>query len=360
MSLELSPRERWLAFMNAEQVDILPFWAKISSTYIDYRMQQGDDIFRDIPGSPWQIVDDCIVQQPDLWSCEYNGDTRLEKFIVPSVGVLELLYRYDVASASYYPEKHAISTREDIIIMTEWFNKAVPALDSDRLKNARQLIKDTADNNKKITCTCSGASPLLYFVVHLAGIENAHILLFEYPEETTELLNAALDYMCRRLKLHLEFLRPDIYLLIENMSTMLVSPGQFHDYVLPQVKVMRDICKRHGGALGMQMPGHISAILDDLAELGDLIVEGICSPPVGNTTLSLAREKCADLRIAGGTNAALWLESPESIIAQLEDELSVMTHHRGVAVTSSDMIPPDTPFATIVKVADFVANYKVK
>ena len=56
-------------------------------------------------------------------------------------------------------------------------------------------------------------------------------------------------------------------------------------------------------------------------------------------------------------HAALWLQSPKKVIASLEEDLNAMPHHLGLAITSSDIIPPDTPFDTIVKVADFIKNY---
>ena len=355
----MTSRERWLSFMKGEAVDRLPFWAKISPTYLDARKAEGECVDKAIPGSPWLSVDDCITHRKELWNCEYNDDIRREIFTVPG-GRLELVYRFDPVSASYYPEEHAISSREDILIMTEYFSKVKPSLDSERLEKALALIENTIEGQEKVTCTCSGASPFLYYVVHLAGIANAHILLFEHPDEVQNLLDALLDYMSARIKLHLETLRPDICLLIENMSTMLVSPDQFHNFVVPHVRSMKKICDENRGSLAMQMPGHISAVLDDLASLDSLIVEGVCSPPVGDTSLALVRKECPDIRVAGGTNAALWLESSESIIEQLQKDLDAMPHHRGTAVTSSDMIPPGTPVKTIFEVAEFVENYSVK
>ena len=358
-SEEMTSRERWLAFLKAEPVDRLPFWPKTSSVYLETRKKAGDAVAEPLPGAPWKIVDDCIVHPPDIWQCEYSDDLRREVFSVPS-GSVELIYKFDPVSASYYPEKHPVTSLEDIKIMTEWFSAVKPFLDSERLENAMKDIDSVKTENRQISCTCSGASPFLYYVVHLAGIENAHILFWEHPEEVQSLLDAAFEYIKARFTLHLETLRPDVFMLIENMSTMLVSPVQFRDYVLPHMKILKQVCDSGGGTLALQMPGHISAILEFLAELDDVTVEGICSPPVGDTTLEMARKACPELRVAGGTNAALWLESSESIIKQLQTELDSMPHHRGVAVTSSDMIPPDTPLKTIFEVAEFVENYPVQ
>ncbi len=356
---KMSSRERWLAFMDAKPVDCLPFWAKTSQNYINFRKKQGDDVTEAIPGSQWEWVDDCIIHQEKLWKCEFKGDFRREVFIT-SAGTTELLYRYDTVSGSYYPEKHAVSTIEEINIMTEWFSNVKPKLESERLKNSIESIERIKANQTGITSTLSGVSPFLYYVVHLAGLENANYLLFEYPEEVNTLLEATQSYVKARIKLHLEYLRPDIYLLIENMSTMLVSPTQYKDFVIPDIRELKKICDKNNGHLALQIPGHISAILNDLSEFDSLIVEGICSSPVGDTSLSLARTRCPDMRIAGGTNAALWLDSAENVISHLRQDLDSMQHHCGVAVTSSDIIPPATPLETIIKVADFIKNYSVK
>lgn len=356
---KMSARERWLAFMDAKPVDKLPFWAKTSDSYIANRKKEGDTITMPVPGSPWQWLDDCITNQENLWQCDFKDGIRRERFITSS-GTAELIYRYDHASASYYPEKHAISTLEDIKIMTEWFSTAKPSLNQERLESVQQSIATIQKEQTGITSVLSGASPFLYYVVHLAGVENANLLMMDFPEDVEALLAAGIDYMGLRLKLHLEQMKPDICLFVENMSTMLVSPNQFHDYVLPHIKTLKNICDTHNGRMAMQMPGHISAILDDIAVVDELIIEGICSPPVGDTSLDIMREKCPNTRIAGGTNAALWMKSAESVIEELSKNLDAMPHHRGIAITSSDMIPPATPFDTITKVADFINSYTVK
>ena len=141
---------------------------------------------------------------------------------------------------------------------------------------------------------------------------------------------------------------------------MLVSPTQYRDLVVSDIRELKNICETADGRLALQMPGHIAAILDDLSELDTIIVEGLCSPPVGDTTLNMARSHCEEMRIAGGTNAAQWLNSSDDVISSLRDDLDSMPHHRGVAITSSDIIPLATPIETILKVADFVKNYSVR
>jgi len=359
LTSNMSPRERWLAFMDAKPLDYLPFWAKVSKNYIKYREEQGDIITEEVPGSPWVWIDDCITHQDKLWKCEFTSTSRCETFITP-YGTTKILYKYDEISGSYYPEEHAITTVEDIKIMTEWFLSVKPELDNKRLKEALKTIKEVNLNQTGITSSISAISPFLYYIVHLAGVENGNYLLFEHEDEVKALLEASQAYMKARIKLHLESLQTDLCLLIENMSTMLVSPNQYRDFVIKDIKELKGICDNNMGRLALQMPGHISAILNELSDLESLIIEGVCTPPVGNTTLSIARASCKEMRIAGGTNAALWLQSSDKVIASLEEDLNVMSHHLGLAITSSDIIPPDTPFNTIVKVADFIKNYKCR
>lgn len=359
LTSKMTPRERWLAFIDAKPVDQLPFWAKTSPAYIDHRASLGDTTSEPIPGSPWIWVDDCIINQEDIWQCEFTDDLRREKFITPS-GSTELLYRYDPASASYYPEKHPITTVEDIKIMTEWFQTAKPSLDPKRLTDALNSIENVKMEQTGITSALSGASPFLYYVVHLAGLENANMLLFDHPEEVEALLDATVEHVILRLKLHLEQLKPDICLFVENMSTMLVSPPQFRDYALSHIKTSKNICDEHNGRFALQLPGHIEAILDDLAEMDNLIIEGVCSSPVGDTSLDMVRAHCPTARAAGGTNAALWLESADNVISELSTQLANMPNHNGIAITSSDMIPPATPIDTIIQVADFIENFTVR
>lgn len=85
-----------------------------------------------------------------------------------------------------------------------------------------------------------------------------------------------------------------------------------------------------------------------------------CSPPVGNTTLLDGRTIFPDKTLVGGTNAALWLEPAERIIAEIAADLDALPHHRGIVISSAGMMPPGCRPETIKRVCDWAHGYTAR
>lgn len=62
----------------------------------------------------------------------------------------------------------------------------------------------------------------------------------------------------------------------------------------------------------------------------------------------------------GGTNAVLWTRPADAIIAEIERDLDVLPHHRGLVVTSAGVMPPLAAPETIKAVGDWVKAHPVK
>ena len=97
-----------------------------------------------------------------------------------------------------------------------------------------------------------------------------------------------------------------------------------------------------------------------LSQLPAIVFEAFTSPPVGNTRLIDGREGCPNTCLIGGTNAVLWTKTADEIIAEIEQDLDVLPHHRGIVVSSGGMMPPMASPETIKKVCDWVKNYKIR
>jgi uroporphyrinogen-III decarboxylase len=106
--------------------------------------------------------------------------------------------------------------------------------------------------------------------------------------------------------------------------------------------------------------GHLKALLPDLARIPVRAFEAFTSPTVGNTSLLDGRLGCPNTCLIGGTNAALWMEPADAIIAQIRKDLDVLPHHRGIVVTSAGVMPPACKPETIKKVGDWVKAYPVR
>ncbi len=110
----------------------------------------------------------------------------------------------------------------------------------------------------------------------------------------------------------------------------------------------------------LHMCGHLLGLLSTLATLPVDGFEAFTTPPVGNTTLLDGRTACPDKVLIGGTNAVLWLESAERIIAEIEADLDALPHHRGIIISSAGMMPPDCRPETIKQVCDWVHTYRAR
>lgn len=191
-------------------------------------------------------------------------------------------------------------------------------------------------------------------------MEMAHYLLLDYPDEVEALFAAMHRVLLRRTELAVECSPADTLYLVENTSTTLVSPEQYRQYWFPHIHEYAGITQRAGRILTMHMCGHLKALLPDLATVPAQAFEAFTSPTVGNTTLLDGRTACPDKCLIGGTNASLWLEPAEKIIAQIERDLDALPHHRGIVVTSAGVMPPRCAPETVRAVCAWVKAYPVR
>ena len=56
----------------------------------------------------------------------------------------------------------------------------------------------------------------------------------------------------------------------------------------------------------------------------------------------------------------LWTQTTDEIIAEIEADLDVLPHHRGLVVTSAGVMPPLCKPETIKSVSDWVKEYKAR
>ena len=112
--------------------------------------------------------------------------------------------------------------------------------------------------------------------------------------------------------------------------------------------------------MALHMCGHLKNLLPDLAVLPAMAFEAFTSPPVGNTRLRDGRAMCPDKCLIGGTNATLWLKRANVIVAEIEQELDALPHHRGIIVTSGGVMPPLCSPETIREVCEWVKTYPVR
>jgi uroporphyrinogen-III decarboxylase len=361
---DMTPKERWQAAVRMKPVDRLPFWPKLGGSYTRARTgadrNQSLDVFHARIGSNRQIgISGCfktVRTHTSEETLQRNGVSRTV-YRTPH-GELDLIQQFDEASQSWHPVKAPVSTRQEIELMTEFVRDESVEPDAAGAAHAREQA--AAIGQTAFTETSLGQSPLMHWVEWLAGIENAHYLLADFPAEVEALFSALQALLRRKTEISCASSVADAFYLIENTSTTLISPAQYRRYCTRHVSEIAGITRQAGRTLILHMCGHLKAILPDLAHIPAQAFEAFTSPTLGNTSLLDGRTQCPNTCLIGGTNAMLWTQPAKDIVLQIEQDLNALPHHRGLIVSSAGVMPPSCEPDTIKKVNDWLKTYPVK
>ncbi|HOF61718.1 MAG TPA: uroporphyrinogen decarboxylase family protein [Candidatus Latescibacteria bacterium] len=363
MTDTMTPRERWKAAVRMEPVDRLPFWAKLPGNYpgfhgAPFSRMTVDALHEWIGSDPTVHLRTGIrtVHRRASVNTVIEGDFRKTEYRIGGQ-CLTLVSQIDHASFSWHPIRFPVKTRDEINILADVFEDSAAEVDPNELAEAREQSRRVGE--RTITAQDIGESPLMVWVEWLAGIQNAHYLLNDFPADVERLFEAIHRDLVRKTEILSEHGPADVFYLTENTSTTLISPEQYRRYCARHISEYVRIVRNAGRHLILHMCGHLKALLPDLARIPVSGFEAFTTPTVGNTTLAEGRRACPDKCLIGGTNAALWLEPAEAIIARIEAELDALPHHRGIVVSSAGMLPQACRPETVKRVAEWVKGYRV-
>ncbi|MCL1793655.1 MAG: uroporphyrinogen decarboxylase family protein [Oscillospiraceae bacterium] len=358
----MNSKERWLAALNLAAADHIPFWPKLDSAIERHNKIHGNGM--SIPQMHEYIGSDrhegmgaCFRESRKNTSAKITeeGTGRLTEYITPA-GTLTSIARYDNESVSWHPVKMPIGSVEDIKTMTRWYRDCEVELDFEAKKISGEIVKKS--DGGAVFAASIGESPLMYFVEWLAGIENAHYFLADYPGETEELFFEMHRVLLKKAEVAAEHCPADLIYMTENTSTRLISPAQYEKYCFGHLWDYGAAFERYGRNMVLHMCGHLKALLPQLAKTKARAFEAFTAPPLGDCTLRDGRAACPDKCLIGGTYAMLWLEDAGTIIKFLENEFLKLPHLRGVVVTSGGVMPPMAEIDKIKKVADWLKSVK--
>ncbi|MCE5277017.1 MAG: uroporphyrinogen decarboxylase family protein [Planctomycetaceae bacterium] len=365
----MTPRERWLAALDMEAVDRLPFWPKLGGNYSAAQKAP----FRDMSLAQihqW-IGSDChegvglgIKTSFDGWNVRAEavepGPDRIVRRSYGGPGGVELTSadRFDEASGAWHPVEFPVKTPDDIDAMRDFYLAHRLELDAPSVEMARKRQQEIGPAAS--TMACVGTSALMEWVQHLAGVENAHFFLADCPGRVEALFEAMQTRLENAMELAARHCPADTLYLIENTSTTLISPAQYRRYCAGHIGRCARIARAHGRRLVLHMCGHLRDLLDQLSGVGARAFEAYSRPPLGSATLAQGRAACPDVCFIGGTGAGLWLRPAEDIIAALESDLAALPHHRGLVITSAGVMPPAATPEKIRQVCQWVQNYPAR
>ncbi|HPN84617.1 MAG TPA: uroporphyrinogen decarboxylase family protein [Victivallales bacterium] len=369
MKDQMTTKERWLGAIRMQELDRLPFYPKFFPRYVNAQASPfkemgysglhnwiGSDKHIWTGGCTKEVYKHCSFERsfPD-----YDKGELIEKRIYRVNGrELRLIFESDEETKSKHPVEHPVKNLEDIKDLTAFFEDASVELDKDALLVQTQKVKGIGQD--ALTAVQSGPTPLMNWVQHLAGVENSHYLLADHEKEVEALFEAMHQVMLKRFEIMCDTNPADVFYLIENTSTSLISPEQYRRYCSRHIREYGEILKKRDRILVLHMCGHLKDLLPELASSPANAFEAFTSPPLGNTTLLDGRTACPDKCLVGGTNAMLWLRKPEEIIAKIEESLDELPHHRGIVVSSGGEMAVDCKPETIKTVCEWVKSYNPK
>ncbi len=360
----MTPRQRWLGALDMQPIDRLPFWPKIEGAYCAARTGRFGGM--DVPA-----LHEFIGAEPQGWAGEIVREVRTSTTVERSRdngtlrtvfrsprGQTEQVYQWDPGSHSWHPVVFPARDRESLGVLIDCYRDGGAELDRDALEQARS--QGRAHGERGAVAGNIGESPLMHWVEHLAGVENAHYFLADWPDLVEELFEAMHADLLRRTAIYAEHHPADFIYLTENTSTTLISPDQYRRYCSRHIGEYGRIMRQAGRRLVLHMCGKLRGLLDQLAEVPAAGFEAFTSPTVGDTRLIDGRTACPSICLIGGTNAWLWTRPAEQIIAELQRDLDALAHHRGLVVTSAGVMPPAAEPETIRRVCQWVHDYPAR
>lgn len=352
----MTSRERWLAALQSQPVDRLPFWPKLDGAYAPFQHEPYNrwtnvELHRWIGSDQHAWGPSCVKTirtQTTVEKTEHNN-VRTTTYHTPA-GTLTSVWRYDPVSHAWHPRQYPVKSVNDIEAMSLVYADERHEFDAAQYEQATALIQDVGEDG--IVVTSLGISPLMDWIQHIAGIENGLLLLMDHPDEVTALFELKHASLCRQTELIAERAPYPAVYSIENTSTTLISPQLFRRHCLGHLMDYGQILRQAGKLHLLHMCGKLKLLLEDIASLPATGIEAFTSSPVGNTSMLDGRTACPDKCLIGGTNATLWLEPAETIVDVLWRDLDVLPHWRGLVLTSAGVMPPGCFPETIKQVAE--------
>ncbi len=362
----MKAKEIWLKAIMMEPLKRIPFWPKLWSEYPGMQKQPFSSMsLRELHawiGSDYhQMPDVHTGVKPAHTTCAVKtfrqGRSWETNFQTPSG---EVLYKqeFDEGSRSWHPVKHPVQTLDDIKILTEYFNDLSWILDDAELEKVEDMTESIGEDG--LVSVCCGTSPLMEWVEYFAGVENAHLLLMDYPDEVELLFSVLQERLLEKTRLICKNHPADILYYNENTSTSLISPTQYDRYCFPHLTECSEIIRKNKRLVFLHMCGHLKRLLPTLAKLDVDAFEAFSTAPLTDQSLLDGRTNCPQRCLIGGTNAVLWTKSAAEITEGIKRELDALPHHRGIVITSGGAMPPQVEPDKIKAVCDWLKEYPAR
>ena len=361
----MTSRERLLAAYRGEEVDRLPYWAKVTNS--TWRLSQpeairglSDEQLLDFIGADGLFGSARIVRE----TCRRveTDDTLIDHTRTTVTrtpdGELTERWQQDPTTGSWHPVEFPVKTREDLKRYRWLHTGASCEVDAEAL--ARAADDQAGIGERGITHAWTGTSPLMHLVEHVIGPVNTHLFLADYPDEMDELIALMHQARCGLVRMIAENTPADVVVSGENTSTSLISPTQFEKYCLPHLDDYGRVIEGAGKMHELHMCGLLNALLAKIDTIPANSIEAFTAPTLADTRLVDGRTKAPSKCLVGGTHCMLWLKPLDEIKRFITDELAACPNHRRIVLTTAGVAPPACRAETFRAVGDWLRRQPVR
>jgi len=252
----MTPRERWLAVLRREKPDRLPmdYWATPEAT---------DKLCRHLACEFDAVCDKLHIDTPLNVGGRYVGPPVEERQDVFGVrtqpvdygsGVYDEVVNAPLARYGSVDEIDAAYTWPE----PDWWDYS--------------HLPDQVKGNEHRIVRGGGSEPFLRYK-QLRGEEQAFLDLLVYPDMVHYCLDR-LFHLAYQSTLRIFETIPGVVSItyvaedLGGQNSLMLSPGQIHEFLLPRMKRMMDLTRQHGSVVFTHTDGAVRDIIPDLIEIG--------------------------------------------------------------------------------------------
>lgn len=361
----MTSRQRMLAAYRGEQVDRLPYWAKITNA--TWRTTQPEKVkaMSDLDLLDYIFADGIFycghgvrVERPHVSVKTTKTDTEIVTITTTPDGDLDERWCIDRSTGSVHPTVFPVRSQEDIG-RYRWVHTDVKiSVDPQAMEKARQ--RASVIGQRGVAVTAWGTSPLMELVEHIIGPEETHIFLHEYTQEMEELMELMHQANHRIADAVSQNTPADIVVSVENTSTTLISPQQFQQYCHRYLCDYSNAIAANGKLPELHMCGHLLKVLPMVETIPAVSIEAFTAPTLGSSRLYDGRTLAPSKTLIGGTNVNTWLMPPTAIQQYIEKELSACPDHRHIVLTTAGVAPPACSLETFRQIGQWLPTLPLR
>lgn len=340
---EMTSRERMEAVLEKKTLDHLPFWPKITDTYIKFQEKKWRDKniaeIHEWIGSDYLSYSQLNISKSYPSGTEVrtlkNGNEFITFYEIDGYKLREVTCITD-QTGDGHPTEFPIKTKDDISAMIKFYNSQKAFVTKEAVEKHNESVDRNPDKLFMYPLT---PSPLMKLIQEKMGLENFVYMLCDHTELMNELIDSMYRADCAITYIACEHSPHTYFLSTENTSTTLISPQLFEEYCLEHLCGYNNIMARYGKKQILHMCGKLKNILEMIDKIPAVAMEAFTSPTVGDTAIKDGFDKLPNKTIIGGSCATTWLLPAEDITDRILSDIREAGGVDNLFLSSGGVIP---------------------